>query len=163
MVNINPDFILPFIESTHTTFELMMNRKIKRKDVYIKKNYVMFGDISGVVGVSGKMCGTSSVSLPAEFAVDVVGDMMGEDVAGGIGDMVVHDGVGEIINMVAGGARTTLGTTQLKIECTLPTIISGRGHELYHRCDTTSVSMIFETDRGEEFAIDICTQEMITA
>lgn len=160
MQNINLDFILPFIESAQTTFELMMNRKIKRKDVYVKKNFVMFGDISGVVGISGKMCGTSSVSLPAEFAVDVIGDMMGDEVSGGIGDMVVHDGVGEIINMVAGGAKTVLGTTPLKFQCTLPTIISGRGHELYHRGDTTSVSMIFETDRGEEFALDICTQEM---
>lgn len=159
MPTINTDFILPFIESTHSTFELMMNRRIKRKDVYIKKNYVMFGDISGVIGVSGKVCGTSSVSLPADFAVEVIGDMMGEEITAGIADMVVHDGVGEIINMVAGGAKTALGSTPLAIECTLPTIISGRGHELYHRGDSTSVSMVFETEQGEEFAVDVCTQE----
>lgn len=156
---IHSEFMLPFIESTHSTFELMMNRKVKRKDVYIKKNFVMFGDISGVVGVSGNVCGTSSISLPADFAVEVIGDLMGEEIEGGIADTVVQDGVGEIINMIAGGAKTALVGTEDKIEFTLPTIISGRGHELYYRGDSVVVSMIFETERGEEFALDICTQE----
>ena len=156
--SINTQFILPFIEATHSTFELMMNRKVKRKDVYIKKNFVMFGDISGVVGVSGHICGTSSVSLPADFAVEVIGDLMGEEIEGGIGDTAVQDGVGEIINMITGGAKTALGNTAYKMEHTLPTIITGRGHELYYRGDSTVVSMIFETDRGEEFALDVCMQ-----
>ena len=157
--NINTKFILPFVEATHSTFELMMNRKVRRKDVYIKKNFVMFGDISGVIGVSGNICGTSSVSLPADFAVEIIGDLMGEEIEGGIGDTIVQDGVGEIINMITGGAKTALGSTTYKMEYTLPTIITGRGHELYYRGDSTVISMVFETDRGEEFALDICSQE----
>lgn len=157
--NVNTNFIIPFIESTHSTFELMMNRKVKRKDVYIKKNFVMFGDISGVVGVSGKICGTSSVSLPADFAIEIIGDLMGEEIEGGIADTVIQDGVGEIINMISGGAKTALGSTDYKMEFTLPTIISGRGHELYYRGDATVISMIFETERGEQFSLDICSQQ----
>lgn len=156
---IKADFILPFIEATHEMFRLMLQQNLKRKEVYIKKNHVMFGDISGIVGLSGNTCGTSSISLPESLAIKCVGLMMDEETSEGLPDSVVHDGVGEMINMVSGQARTSLASTPDAIECTLPTIISGRGHELFHREGTCNVSIIFETEEGEEFAIDVCTDE----
>jgi chemotaxis protein CheX len=157
--NIVSEFVLPFIDATHSTFEMMVGQSVVRKDVYIKKNYVMFGDVSGVIGVSGKLCGTSAVTLPAQFAIDCVSAMMGgEEIKGGIGDVMVHDGVGELINMIAGQAKTTLGNTPYKFNITLPTIISGRGHEVYHKQGTICVSTIFETEEGEQFAVELCTQ-----
>lgn len=156
---INTKFILPFIDATHSTFEMMVGRSVTRKDVYIKKNCMMFGDVSGVIGVSGKLCGTSAVTLPAQLAIDCVSAMMGgEEIKDGIGDVIVHDGVGELINMIAGQAKTTLGSTEYRFEITLPTIISGRGHEVYHKQGTVCVSTIFEMESGEEFALDLCTQ-----
>ena len=137
---------------------MMIGTSIKRKDVYVKKNYVMFGDISGVIGVSGKVTGSSAVSLPGPLALKVVSAMMGEEVTGGLTDTIVHDGVGELINMIAGCAKTTLSSTPYKFDITLPTIISGRGHEMYHKQGTQCVSMIFETDSGDEFALDVSTQ-----
>lgn len=159
MSEIHVPFLLPFIEAVHSTFETMMRRNISRKEIYTKKNHVMFGDISGVVGISGKICGTSSVSLPGPMAIECIGDMMREEISDGLVDTMVQDGVGEIINMVAGSAKTALANTEYEIECTLPTIISGRGHELYHREGTCNVSIIFETDKGEEFALDVCMKE----
>ncbi|MDP7638708.1 MAG: chemotaxis protein CheX [Candidatus Hydrogenedentes bacterium] len=106
----------------------------------------MFGDVSGVVGVSGMICGTSAVTLPAQFVIDCVSAMTGgEEITGGIGDVIVHDGVGELINMIVGQAKTTLGSTQYKFDITLPTVISGRGHEMYHKQRTVCISTIFET------------------
>ena len=159
MSEIQVSFLLPFIEAVHSTFATMMRRKVIRKEIYRKKNHVMFGDISGVVGVSGKICGTSSVSLPGPMAIECIGDMMGEGISKGLADTIVQDGVGEIINMVAGSAKTALANTEYEIRCTLPTIISGRGHELYHREGTCNVSIVFETDKGEEFALDVCMEE----
>ncbi len=159
MTKINTDFIMPFIEATHTTFERMMNYTITRKEVYLKKNYVMLGDISGFIGLSGKACGTAAVSLPAPFALKCIGTMMGQDNEMELTDSVVHDGVGEIVNMIAGRAKTTLGETEYKFDITLPTIISGRAHELYHKQGTTILSMVFETESGDEFAIDVSTQD----
>ena len=155
---INTDFIIPFIDSTKSTFEIMLQKQVKQKEAYVKKNYVMFGDISGTIGISGKVAGTVTVSMPAEFALSCIREMIGEDEDFALSDMVVHDGVGEVINMIAGGAKTTLSGTEHAINFTLPTIISGRGHEMYHSQKTSNTSIIFETDKGEEFALDICVQ-----
>lgn len=157
---IDSEFVLPFFEATHSTFEMMMNMKIQRKEVYVKKNFVMFGDLSGVIGFSGDICGTSAVSLPGPLAIRCVGEMLGEESTAGLTSTVVHDGVGEIMNMIAGQAKTTLSSTEYRFEITLPTIISGRGHELYHKQGTCCVSMIFTVEaNGEEFAVDVSTAE----
>lgn len=158
MQKINTDFILPFIEATHTTFKMMVHCELRRKEVYIKKNFVMFGDISGIIGFSGAVCGTAAISLPGPFAFKCIENMMGETPEGGLTDRVVNDGVGEIVNLIAGQAKTTLSTTPHRFEITLPTIISGRGHELYHRQGTSIVSIIFETAEGEELAVDVSTR-----
>ena len=81
MSEVHVPFLLPFIEAVHSTFETMMRRKVSRKEIYTKKNHVMFGDISGALGVSGKICGTSPVSLPGPMAIECIGDMMGEEFA----------------------------------------------------------------------------------
>lgn len=158
-MDVNTEFVLPFFEATHSTFELMLGRKVSRKDTYIKKSYTMFGDVSGIIGVSGKMCGTTAVSLPGDLAISCIGSMMGEEITGGLNDLIIQDGVGEIINMIAGQAKTTLSSTEYRFDITLPTIISGVGHELYHKQGTLCLSVIFETEDGDEFAVDVSTNK----
>lgn len=158
MQDIELNFVMPFVESTHHMFDMMIHQKITRKEVYVKKNYVMFGDISGTIGLSGKINGTGAISLPGPVALKCINNMVGSEVATSIYDEEVHDGVGELINMIAGNAKTALSPTEFAIDFTLPTIISGRGHELYHKQGTTNLSMIFETSDGDEFSFDLCTQ-----
>lgn len=159
MPTIRHDLITPFLDSVHKTFERMAGRKVERIEVYKKLNHVMFGDITGSIGLSGKVSGTAAVTLPAPVALSVVTEMMHEDLAAGIGDPAVQDGVGELINIIAGGAKTALAGTENAIDFSLPTIISGRGHQLYHRPGTLTISTIFRTDRDEEFAVDVSVQE----
>lgn len=156
MAAINVDFFLPFVEATHSAFEMMASKVLERKEVYIKKNYVMYGDISGIIGLSGATTGIACISLPASFAVKTIGEMIGEEISGGVNDAVVHDGVGELINLIAGQARTTLSGTRYRFEVSLPTIISGRGHEVYHKQGTCCASMVFESRDNSLFTIDVC-------
>lgn len=157
---IRHDLIAPFLDAVHMTFDRMTGRTVERIEVYRKLNHVMFGDITGSIGLSGKISGTAAVTLPAQVALSVITEMMHEEPADGIGDPAVQDGVGELINMIAGGAKTTLSGTEDAIDFSLPTIISGRGHQLYHRPGTVTISTIFRTDRDEEFAVDISVQEV---
>lgn len=156
MATINVDFFLPFIEATHSAFSMMASKKIVRKEVYIKKNYVMYGDISGLIGLSGDTTGIAAISMPAPLAVKTIGEMIGEEITGGVNDAVIHDGVGELINLIAGQARTTLSGTRYRFEVSLPTIISGRGHEIYHKQGTCCASMLFESGSNESFTVDVC-------
>ena len=158
MQKINADFVVPIIDATQSTFEMMFNLKLKQKEAYVKKNYVMFGGISGFIGVSGNVCGFVSVSLPASFALGCIRSLIGEEEGASLSDMVVHEGVGELINMIAGGAKTTLSGSENAFSFSLPTIISGKGHEMYRKEGTCNTSILFESEPGKEFVLDACVQ-----
>lgn len=159
MGEINIELIVPFIKSTMKVFQAMFGIAIERKKAYVKDGYAMYGDISGIIGLSGDTTGTCAVSLPENLAERVVSAMLGEPVTGGARNPDVRDGIGEVINMVAGGAKTLLSDSQYHFDITLPTLISGRGHEIFHRDGTYCVVVLFEADDGTPFTLDVAVSD----
>ena len=155
MAKINVELLAPFITATHKTFQTMLGEEITRKSVSLKKGYLMIGDISGMIGMSGSLTGTCSLSMPGPLAVQLIENMIGEKIEHGVQDIVVHDGVGELINVITGDAKTRLSDTKYKFNMTLPTIITGHGFEIYHRKGTRCVSIAFIDSEGLEFAVDV--------
>ena len=155
---VQTELIVPFIDATKSTFAIILKKQVKQKEVYIKKSSAMFGDISGSLDLTGERTGTIAVSLPADFALSCIREMIGEDDDIALSTTVVHNGIGEVIAMIAESAKTTLVSTGHSIEFATPTITSGRGHELQHVPEATNTSIIFVTDQDEEFALDVCIQ-----
>ena len=153
------ELILPFIESTKDTFSTMLGTEIRRKGVSIKQGFDMFGEVSGVIGLSGATAGTCALTMPTSLAQRLVRTMLMIPESDDLADSDVNDGVGELINMIAGGAKTKLTRTQYKFNITLPTIISGGKHEVFHRGDAHCVVIQFQTRAGEEFALDVCVSQ----
>jgi chemotaxis protein CheX len=60
------------------------------------------------------------------------------------GDVV--DAVGELTNMVAGGAKAKLAEYQLMVS--LPNVITGRDHEVRFPSDVTPICVPFSTKWG---------------
>lgn len=159
MATLRIEFIMPFIESTKETFTTMLNTELRRKEVAIKQGYDMFGDVSAVIGLSGATAGTCALSMPESFAERMVRRMLMVPDDGPIAESDVHDGVGELINMIAGGAKTKLSRTPYKFSITLPTIISGGSHEVFHRGDAHCVVVKFHTREMDELALEICVAQ----
>jgi len=159
MASLRIELLMPFIESTKETFSTMLATEIRRKAVSIKQGFDMFGDVSAVIGLSGPTAGTCAISMPQDFAERLMRQMLmvpeGEEIA----ESDIHDGVGELINMIAGGAKTKLSQTQHKFNITLPTIISGGPHEVFHRGDAHCVVVHFHTQEGDELALDVCVSQ----
>jgi chemotaxis protein CheX len=150
------ELISPFVEGAKETFNIMANTKIRRKDLYIKTGFQMFGDVSGVIGLSGTTAGTCAISLPETFARKVVRQILGLEQDANLPDSDMRDGIGEMINMIAGCAKASLAGSQYKFNLTLPTIISGGKHEFFQRTGTYCVVILFETADKEEFTLDVC-------
>ena len=155
MPEIKLEVVMPFIDATKEIFDTMARIKARRKDVYLKTGYGMFGDVSGVIGLSGKPGGTCAISMPQSLAIRTVANMLSIE-TGTLEESEVRDGVGETINMIAGRAKAILSTTEYKFDITLPTIISGGPHELFQRMNSVCVVILFETAAHEEFALDVC-------
>lgn len=158
MPQLKVELIAPFITATQDTFATMMGMKVRRKQVYIKSGFEMFGDYSGVIGLSGVTTGSCAISLPAPLARHAVAQMLMSDAPASLADVDIRDGVGETINMIAGGAKTLLSSTRYRFNITLPTIISGGRHEVFHRPGTYCVVILLGTDDDSLFSLEVAVK-----
>ena len=103
----NVEFINPFINATTSVLETMCMMSSTPGKPYVKKDNKATGDVSGVLGLAGEQTGSFAVSFSESCIIKVVSNMLGEEITALNKD--VEDAVGEITNMISGGARKDLG------------------------------------------------------
>ena len=154
------EYINPFVKSLVTTFSTMLNCTATRGPLMLKRDVFPPFEISGVIGLSGKAVGTVVVSLSKEVALKATSAMLMTETTEIDGDVI--DAVGEITNMVAGAAKAELSEYELSIS--LPSVITGRGHEVRFPSNVTPICVPFDTQWGklnlevglEEVAVPAC-------
>lgn len=150
----NAEFVNPFLSSFINVLQTMAQIEIKPGKPSLKKDVLARGDVSGLIGMVGPTAkGSFSISFDKELALNVfrlmVGDTL-EDISDDITDMM-----GEITNMVAGGAKRQLGEKGFEFSMATPIVVSGPDHTIKHQVDGAKVLMPFKCKHGNAF-IEIC-------
>ncbi len=153
-MSINAEVINPFLDATIDVIKTMANAEATKKNIYIKRSHTLFGDISGVMGLSGDAEGIVAITFQNNLGYYLVANMVGCD-ASDLTPEDLHDGIGEIINMISGAAKAVLNEKGSTITITIPTVIIGYGHQIAHPRDVPVVVMIFEVN-NQPFAIQLC-------
>jgi chemotaxis protein CheX len=114
----------------------------------------MQGELSTLISVFGDLSGTCSISFPKKLATKLISSMMMDDSIDDVNSDVI-DGIGEITNLTAGGAKAelfkVLGT---KASISTPTVIAGAKHSVNHRPDVPCIGCVFEAE-GMRFALEV--------
>ena len=100
------EYINPFLVSTISTFKTMLACVLTRGTPYVKNGSQPEHEVSGVIGLSGKAQGTVVVGLGREAALRATEAMLQERPLEINGDVV--DAIGELTNIIAGGAKSQL-------------------------------------------------------
>lgn len=138
------EFINPFICSLVNTFETMLSCDVTRGKPHLKDRTLGLYEVNGVIGLSGRAIGTVVVSLSRSVALQAATQMLMTPCDEINRDVV--DAVGEITNMVAGGAKAQLAEYNMSIS--LPNVFIGSKTELYFPSDVHPISVPFETQWG---------------
>lgn len=150
----NVEFINPFLSSFVNVLQTMATLNIKPGRPSIKKDSISLGDVSGLIDMSGLITsGSFSISFEKKLALNVFQMMVGESVDD-INDEIT-DMVGEITNMVAGGAKQKLSEKGLDFNMATPIVVTGALHDITHRVKASKILMPFESDKGNAY-IEIC-------
>ncbi len=150
----NVEYVNPFLSSLVNVLSTMANTKIVPGQPRIKKNEVAHGDVSGLIGMVGTtMKGSFSVSFDETLALEIMFRMLGERPTKINAD--VTDMVGEITNMVTGGAKRILGEKGFEFTMATPIIVSGKNHTITHKCEGPTVLMPFTSEFGKVH-IEVC-------
>lgn len=140
------ELINPFIESVQEIFSTMLSAQATRGSVSISRDDSGPGELLAIIGISGESKGTVAVSFPKETALQLVGRMAGMDF-GDVDDTVI-DGVAEMINMIAGGAKAKLTNGGKPMDLGLPSVITGVDYHVDYPQDTIWLEVPFESDVG---------------
>lgn len=119
-----------------------------------KNDELARGDVSGLIGMVGPQTrGSFSITFDKSLALEIMRRMLGE-APENINEEVT-DMVGEITNMVTGGAKRMLAEKGYDFNMASPVVVSGPSHTISHKTDSTKLLMPFESEYGRA-TIEIC-------
>ncbi len=132
----------PFISSTLNALEMMAGIKASRGTPFVKGEFNAFADISGIIGLAGEISGAVVLSFPSTLAMKIYEAMVGESVPPG--DPAIADVVGELANMVAGGAKGALSERGMAYRISIPTVVQGKEHFVSYKKDGPCLVVPFQ-------------------
>jgi len=148
------EFINPFLSSLVEVLKTMAQIDLEPGEPDKKTEDIASGDVSGVIGMVGpQIKGSLAITVEKSLALHIYSNMLGESIEEI--DTQVKDMIGEITNMVCGGAKRILGENGYEFELATPTIISGQGHEIHHKVSGPKLIMPFISNFGKAY-IEIC-------
>lgn len=138
------ELINPFLLATSEVFRTMLNCKVSRGPLSLKNGEGPEYEVSGLIGLSGRLQGMVVISLGREAAIKATEILLGQRPDSLNADVV--DAVGELANMIAGAAKAQLEKYQMYIS--LPSVICGKNHSIGFPSSSTPIQMPFESDIG---------------
>ena len=152
----DPAYITPFIASVQNVCSTMMQLQVTIGKPRVKNEAGATYDVSGIIGMTGDVVGSVVVSFPLESAKAVVALFAGQRLEADNPDFA--DAVGELVNMIAGGAKGMFrGTKNVSISC--PSVVVGASHIVARQKDTPCIVIPCSTDCGE-LTLEICIREV---
>jgi len=154
------EYLDPFIKNTCHILQTMASIHVEFKKVYFSNTIRIFGDVSGIMGLSGNAEGTLVVTFYWDLAKSIVAKMMGME-EGEIDAELIHDGVSEIINMISGSTKKEFVGTPYHFEISLPSVVVGPGHQIGYLQNTSVAVLIFQVGT-QSFALHVCIKPKTT-
>jgi len=142
---VKAEYINPLIRATTSVFETMLGCTLTRHDPYLITSHEQEHEVSGVIGFSGAIIGCVVLNISREVAIEATRTLLQETPTELNADVI--DTVGELANMVAGAAKSTLDVPDLKIS--LPTIVTGDHHGIQYPSNVKPIGIPFTCEWGE--------------
>ncbi len=141
------DLINAFIEATKEVLAMMVGIEVEKREVLLRdEKRQIFGDVSGVIGLTGitklngHINGSVALTLPMELAKKMIASMLAIDESK-LQEDDIYDGVGELVNMISGDAKSNYGST---FKISLPTVIKGHQHTVAGVSENKGVAVKFQ-------------------
>lgn len=147
-------YLQPFINNTIEVLSKTAGIEATFREIYFPNDLRIYGDISGIIGLSGKSEGTVAITLYWNLASKIIARMMNVTESQ-INAEYIHDGAGELINMISGSTKKGFKGTPYHFELSLPTVVVGSGHQLGHPEGSSIAVLIFDVE-DMAFILQVC-------
>lgn len=143
-------YIAAFVGAVRNVFKTMLKTDVSFARPFRKGSGTQSSGVSGIIGFTGNVRGSIVVCFPLDVASALIECFTGAVIAPSDPDFA--DAIGELVNMIAGGAKTQFNEGAVAIGC--PSVVIGKEHQVYLRKDDPVVVVPCTCGHGA-FAIEI--------
>mgnify|MGYP006293010547 CR=1 FL=1 len=140
-------YINPFIEGIDLLFSNMLDTKAQRGKLSLASCTNGGTDVTAIIGMSGPARGTVALGFPVSTALAMASRLLDEDIKTMNPD--VTDAMAEMVNIVAGSAKSKLSKGDQPIDLGLPSIVRGADLELEQPRGSRWIEVPFTTEFGK--------------
>jgi chemotaxis protein CheX len=151
---LNPKLVIPFVNSVRAVFSTMVGVQTTVNRPSFKSEPAPSFDVSGIIGFSGDVIGSVVVSFQKNAAAKLVQAFAGVDLPFESADFA--DAIGELANMIAGGAKKDLGANA---SISTPNVVIGSGHHIARLSGVPCLVIPCSTPVGD-FAVEVCIKQL---
>jgi chemotaxis protein CheX len=139
--------LTPFINATVSVMSTMAQTVPCAGAPYQKEGKKSWGSVTGLIGLMGtNITGNMVLSFEDATIIDIVNKMLMEQFSAI--NQEISDAVGEITNMVAGGAKRELSDFGYSISMATPMVIVGKDIQLTQLSSDPVFVVPFQTNSG---------------
>jgi len=147
---VDKKYITAFVKSVRNTFDTMLQLPVSVGEPSLKQPGAPAMDVSGIIGMSGDVEGAVVLSFPTPTAERIVTLFTGMEMTAADEDFA--DAIGELVNIVSGGAKAQFEGKRVDISC--PSVVVGKDHQVFNAKDVVCVSIPCASDCGD-FAVEV--------
>lgn len=125
MMNINAEFVNPFLEAASAVFKSILDVDLRRGKLVIKESPLPSLDVAIIIGITGGVTGEVVYSMGYNMVQKIA-----QVLVPGLTEKQIQeeykDIIGELANMITGNAMNLFATTGKRINMTTPTVVEGK-------------------------------------
>jgi chemotaxis protein CheX len=138
-------YVNPFIVASVNLFRDYLGVQLSHKPPYVNPEPQDLLEVSGIIGLAGETMGAVVLSFDTPTAIAVISRLAGKPYQALSNEVI--DGVGELVNIIAGNAKKDLLDFRLAIS--LPGVITGRQYRIKWPQGVPVVTIPFSSSLGE--------------
>jgi chemotaxis protein CheX len=151
---LNVRYINPFLVASVNLFKEHLGVTLTHDPPYLNEDPQGLPEVSGIIGLAGQTVGAVVLSFGRETAIEMVSRLAGTRYKALNSEVI--DGVGELVNIIAGNAKKDLLGYRLSIS--LPGVITGRQYRVSWPQGVPVVTIPFHSEIGD-FWVSVSLRE----
>lgn len=148
-------YINPFLNASVNLFQEYLGLGVEAGSPRVLDDPQDLSEVSGIIGLAGETVGAVVLSFSRETAIAMVSKMEGRSYPALSSEVI--DGVGELINIIAGNAKKDL--SDFRIEISLPGVITGTTYRIHWPEGIPVVTIPFDSEIGP-FSVNVSLRDI---
>jgi chemotaxis protein CheX len=155
------EYINPFVEATYNVLKEVLQRDVKRGDLYLKESTMQIMGVAALVGLAGDVEGRVLFDMTRETALKVATAMNFGDPAFTKLDDMARSTLTELANMITAQAVTKLFELGFKFDLTPPALFVGDNMEIANTLKVEALIVPMELGEFGKIEVNVAIRERV--